>query len=75
MWLESAVMISTMLHLKRDHATPSLSVHDSLIVPTSKVDTACKVLMVRFHIQLQKKAVPLLKTDKGPWKWPRPENQ
>jgi hypothetical protein len=68
MWLESAVMISTMLSLKRAHAIPSLSVHDSLIVPASKVDTACKVLMMRFYEQ--QKAQPLLKTDKGPWKWP-----
>jgi hypothetical protein len=70
MWLESAVMVSTMIELKRDHAIPSLSVHDSLIVPFSKVDTACKVLMVRFHTNFKRKAVPLLKTDKGPWKWP-----
>jgi hypothetical protein len=68
MWLESTVMISTMLDLKRDHATPSLSVHDSLIVPASKVDTACKALMRRFYGQ--QRAQPLLKTDKGPWKWP-----
>jgi hypothetical protein len=68
MWLESAVMISTMLRLKRDHATPSLSVHDSLIVPASKVDTACKELMPRFYGQ--QKVAPLLKTSKGPWKWP-----
>jgi hypothetical protein len=68
MWLESAAMISTMLHLKRDHAIPSLSVHDSLIVPASKVDTACKELMPRFFGQ--QKVVPLLKTSKGPWKWP-----
>ena len=68
MWLESAAMISTMLHLKRDHAIPSLSVHDSLIVPASKVDTACKELMPRFYGQ--QRAVPLLKTTKGPWKWP-----
>jgi hypothetical protein len=61
-------MISAMLDLKRDHATPSLSVHDSLIVPASKVDNACKEFMRRFHAQ--QKVVPLLKTSKGPWKWP-----
>jgi hypothetical protein len=68
MWRESAAMISAMLDLKRDHATPSLSVHDSLIVPASKVDNACKEFMRRFHAQ--QKVVPLLKTSKGPWKWP-----
>jgi hypothetical protein len=68
MWMESAVMFSTILELKRNHAIPSLSVHDSLIVPASKVDTACKELMPRFHIQ--RRVVPLLKTSNGPWKWP-----
>jgi hypothetical protein len=68
MWLESSAMISTMLELKRDYATPSLSVHDSLIVPASKTDDACKTLKRRFYGHLR--ADPLLKTDKGPWKWP-----
>jgi len=49
MWLESVVMISTMLDLKREYAVPSLSVHDSLIVPASKADTAAKRLARRFH--------------------------
>lgn len=49
MWLESEVMVSTMLDLKREFAVPSLSVHDSLIVPTSKADTAAQRLARRFH--------------------------
>jgi hypothetical protein len=40
MWLESAAMFSTMLNLKREYGVPSLSVHDSLIVPASKADLA-----------------------------------
>jgi hypothetical protein len=66
MWLESSIMISTMLDLKRNHSTPSLSVHDSLIVPASQADNACKVLKINFFGQ--RKVDPLLKTDKGPWK-------
>jgi hypothetical protein len=49
MWLESEVMVSTMLDLKREFAAPSLSVHDSLIVPASKADTAAQRLARRFH--------------------------
>ena len=40
MWHESNVMFSTMLRLMREHQIPSLSVHDSLIVPASKADVA-----------------------------------
>jgi hypothetical protein len=69
MCLESSIMISTMLDLKRNHSTPSLSVHDSLIVPASQTDNACKVLKINFFGQ--RKVEPLLKTDKkGPWEWP-----
>jgi hypothetical protein len=44
MYLESAAMISAMLDLKRRFEIPSLAVHDSLIVPRSKVNTATAVL-------------------------------
>jgi hypothetical protein len=48
MWLESEVMVSTMLDLKRENAVPSLSVHDSLIVPASKADMASQRLARMF---------------------------
>jgi hypothetical protein len=59
MWLESAVMVSTMLDLKREYAVPSLSVNDSLIVPVSKADIASQTLAKRFHGLTKVK--PLLK--------------
>lgn len=59
MWLESAVMFSTMMDLKSQHGTPSLTVHDSLIVPASKAQVACDALKSRF--QAQQSAVPRLK--------------
>jgi hypothetical protein len=44
MWEESEAVISTMLALKRDHGIPSLSVHDSIIVPHTKCDLAANLL-------------------------------
>jgi hypothetical protein len=44
MFLEGSVMVSAMLNLKREHGVPSLAVHDSLIVPRSKIDVATSVL-------------------------------
>jgi len=49
MFLESQVIISTMLILKRDHGIPSLPVHDSLIVPVSKTWRAREVLRGQFQ--------------------------
>jgi hypothetical protein len=49
MFIESEVIISTMLILKRDHGIPSLPVHDSLIVPISKARRAREVLTGRFQ--------------------------
>ena len=63
MYLESAVMFSTMLDLMHQHQTPSLSVHDSLIVPVSKADLASKTLKDKFEDQ--QKVTPRLKTN-----WP-----
>ena len=63
MWLESAVMFSTMLDLMRQHGTPSLTVHDSLIVPASKAEEGCETLKSRFCAQ--QKVVPRLKIN-----WP-----
>lgn len=64
MWFESNVMISTMLKLKRDHQIPSLSVHDSLIVPDQWADTAYTVLRETFQSQLG--VMPLLKINRPP---------
>ena len=44
MYQESVAIISTMLRLKREHQIPSLSVHDSLIVPISKQKVAEELL-------------------------------
>jgi len=63
MYLESAVMFSTMLDLMHQHQTPSLSVHDSLIVPLSKADLAGETLKAKFEDQ--RKVVPRLKIN-----WP-----
>src|SRR6202043_1405766 len=49
MWIESTVMLSTMLKLKRDHQIPSLSVHDSLIVPAIAAETTTEVLKEKFR--------------------------
>jgi hypothetical protein len=62
MWLESAVMFSTMLDLMHRHATPSLTVHDSLIVPISKAELASETLSTTF--QAQQKVVPRLKINR-----------
>jgi len=69
MWLESAVMFSTMLDLKSQHRTPSLRVHDSLIVPASKAEVACATLKGSF--QAKQKVVPRLKIKmRGPEQLP-----
>jgi hypothetical protein len=44
MWMESAVMFGTMCDLMRKHDTPSLSVHDSLIVPASRAKVAVEAI-------------------------------
>jgi hypothetical protein len=64
MWIESNVMMFTMLDLKREHQIPSLSVHDSLIVPAPSAETARAVLKQRF--QSQRGVTPLLKIN-----WPK----
>jgi hypothetical protein len=64
MWHEAAVMRSTMVNLKRDYAVPSLSVHDSLIVPTSKAEVASQTLARFFHGLTR--VQPLLKINRPP---------
>jgi hypothetical protein len=59
MWLESVVLLTTMLDLMREFSMPSLSVHDSLIVPASEAETAAQRLERRFHGVTRVK--PLLK--------------
>ncbi|WP_027581621.1 hypothetical protein [Bradyrhizobium sp. Ai1a-2] len=59
MWIESNVMLFTMLELKRKHQIPSLSVHDSLIVPAHGAEAAQAVLREKFHDQ--RRVIPLLK--------------
>jgi len=44
MFHESTALLDTMLTLKREHQLPSLSVHDSLIVPISAVGLATQLL-------------------------------
>ncbi|MGH6713002.1 MAG: hypothetical protein ACREEK_29120 [Bradyrhizobium sp.] len=61
MYLESAVMFTTMLDLMHQHQTPSLSVHDSLIVPISKAELASQTL--RDSFQSQRKVFPRLKVN------------
>ena len=48
MYLESEAVIGTMLELMRDHDIPSLSVHDSLIVPIGRIDQAGSILGRRY---------------------------
>jgi hypothetical protein len=61
MWRESTVMVTTMHDLMRE-AVPSLSVHDSLIVPASKANMAARALAGRFHWVTR--VQPLLKINK-----------
>jgi hypothetical protein len=61
MWLESTAMFSTMLNLKRENSVPSLSVHDSLIVPASKAEIAEEAIKLKF--QAQHNVEPLLKVN------------
>src|SRR5262245_8881642 len=58
-------MFSTMLDLKQDHNNPSLSVHDSLIVPASRAEVARDAIKVRFLAQ--QKVEPLLKINWPPF--------
>lgn len=59
MFLESEVMFSAMLNLMAIQKTPSLSVHDSLIVPASKSEVAEEAITTSF--QAKQGVKPLLK--------------
>jgi hypothetical protein len=49
MYVESEAMISTMTELMSKHSVPSLSVHDSLIVPASKRAVAEEALSAQYR--------------------------
>ena len=49
MFIESEVIVDTMLALKRQHSLPSLPVHDCLIVKKSDQDLAVEVLTEQFQ--------------------------
>jgi hypothetical protein len=49
MFHESEAILGAMLALIRDHHVPSLSVHDSLIVPRSAVPTALNIIKAKYH--------------------------
>ncbi len=58
MFIESQVIIGTMLDLKRNHGVPSMPVHDSLIVPHTQRKLAEQLL--REHFRRMTGVVPRL---------------
>ena len=61
MFEESEVMFGAMLKLMFIDKAPSLCVHDSLIVPVSKVETAREAIEMSFHAKLR--VQPLIKVN------------
>ena len=49
MFMESEQMLATMDELREEHDVPSYSVHDSIIIPESKVDFAAHILKMKFE--------------------------
>ena len=49
MYMESEAVIGTMLDLMREHQVPSLSVHDSIIVPVGRGTEASSILSERYR--------------------------
>ncbi len=47
-YIESCIIVKTMLRLARDHGIPAYPVHDSIIVPVSKAKVAEQVLREAF---------------------------
>jgi hypothetical protein len=64
MYIESEAIIGAMLALMRDHQVPSLPVHDSLIVPSSKFFVAKGALVD--HFRKQTGVVPRLDPEEDP---------
>ena len=48
-YVESVVIVETMLRLMREHGVPSLAVHDSVIVPHSQSELAVETLKETFR--------------------------
>lgn len=61
MFIESDMIFGAMLNLMHIHRTPSLSMHDSLIVPASKVEEAKEAIM--FSLHAKHRVYPILKTN------------
>ena len=51
MFIESEIIIGTMLKLMNDHNIPSLPVHDCIIVRKSDQELAMRILSEQFHKQ------------------------
>ena len=51
MFIESEIIIETMLELMNDHNIPSLTVHDCIIVRKSDQELAMRILSEHFHKQ------------------------
>jgi hypothetical protein len=64
MYIESEVIIGAMLELMHDYQVPSLPVHDSLIVPSSKFIVAKGALVD--HFRKQTGVVPRLDPEEDP---------
>ena len=60
MFIESEIIIGTMLELMNDHNIPPLPVHDCIIVRKSDQELAMRILSEHFHKQTG--LVPKLKT-------------
>ena len=51
MFIESDIILGTMLELMNDHKLPSLPVHDCIIVRKSDQELAMRILSEHFHKQ------------------------
>ena len=61
MFIESEIIIDTMLELMNDHKLPSLPVHDCIIVRKSGQELAMRILSEQFRIKTG--LVPKLKVN------------
>jgi hypothetical protein len=50
MFIESEAVVGTMLELMKDHRVPSLSVHDSIIIPVAALELATTTLKRRYGV-------------------------
>lgn len=49
MFRESEAIIGTMIHLIKDYQVPTLPIHDSLLVPVSKIRQCRKLLVDHYR--------------------------